>query len=302
MSIIDYLKDIDITYAYADGKYTPLTDISTLGYDELIINDNSIDSSLAMNRNISILDRILRQKLDKGKTFSSSDIECDAPHGYILVTDGTGQTPYWIDPLLFKDNLMKSEAVSTTKLSYNYTTLNSNQFSTLTGATVTTKITLTSDTNNIILNTVDIPKTVGYTIKARITPIVRDVLTYGSNHLIVSGTGFDSTYSMFVVGGSGLIEIKPVGVEVIGTNTKITTDILFSSAYKAYIFKMDLTCDVFADTVSFKKQYIEDVTLIDSDLYISYVKKECNGAKAKFKIVGNNGLIIQYIDIDLITG
>lgn len=302
MSIIDYLKDADITYAYADGKYTPITDITTLGYDELIINDNSVDSSLAMNRNISVLERILRQKLDKGKTYSANDIYCDAPHGYILVTDGAGQMPYWIDPLLFKDTLMKSEAVSSTKLSYNYTTMNSSQFSTLTGATVTNKITVTSDASSIILNAVDVPKTVGYTFKMRITPIVRDVLTYGSNHMIISGTGFDATYSFYVVTGAGLIEVKPTSTEVIGTNTKINTDIVFSSAYRAFIFKMDLTSDIYTDTVAYKKQYLEDVVLVESDLYLSFVKKECNGTKVKFKIVGNSGLVIQYIDIYLITG
>lgn len=302
MSIKDYTNDVDVLYVYSDGKYSILDDPSTLGYTELVINDNSIDSSSAMNRNISILDRILRQKLDKGKTFTSSDINCDAPHGYILVTDGPGQMPYWVDPLLFKDNLMKSEAVSSTKLSYNYSTITSGLFSTTTGATVTNKITFTSDTNSLILNAVDVPKTVSYTYKMRITPIVRDVLTYGTNHMIISGTGFDRTYSFYVITGSGLIEVKPTSTEIVGSNTRINTDITFSSAYRAYIFKMDVTADVYTDTVSYKKQYIEDVTLVDTDLYINYVKKECDGTKVKFKIVGNSGLVIQYIDIELITG
>lgn len=300
--IKDYLNDVDIVYSYLDGNYTPLTDISTLGYNELIINDNSIDSNFIMNRNISVLERVLRNKVDKGKTFSNTDIQCDAPQGYILVTDGPGQSPYWVDPLLFKDSIMKSEVVSSTKLSYNYSTIQSSQFSTITGASITDKITFTSDSSSVILNAVTIPNTVEYGMKMRITPINRNVLSYGQNHMIISGTGFDSTYSFYVITGVGLIEIKPTMIEVVGTNTKITTDTVFTSAYKAYMFKLDVSCDIYVDSVGYKKQYIEDVTMVDNDLYLSYVRKECSGTKIKFKLVGNSSLVVQYIDIDLKTG
>lgn len=300
--IKDYLTDVDTVYSYLDGVYTPLTDMATLGYTELIINDNSIDSSYAMNRNISVLERVLRSKMDKGKTFTYSDIQCDAPQGYILVTDGPGQTPYWVDPILFKDSLMKSEAVSTTKLSYNYSTILSSQFSTITGATITDKITFTSDASSVILNAVTIPNTVEYGMKMRITPINRTVLSYGQNHMIIAGTGLDSTYSFYAITGVGLVEIKATSVDIVGSNTKITTDTVFTTAYKVYAFKLDVTCDVYVDSVGYKKQYIEDVTVTDDDLFLSFVRKECSGTKIKFKLVGNSNLIIQYIDIDLKTG
>lgn len=277
-----------------EGVISELTDLITLQSNDLIIGEyEDFQMTDALNRNISVLSNRLGKKMSKTKMFNATDIECNAPVGYILVTDGPGMKPYWIDPVLYQLSISQKQQINTSKVLLDYSTINSSQF-TVNGCTVTDKLTFTDGT--AILNPLSCNLIEGYKMTIKVTPIKKSVLSYTTTHIVISGE-YTTDYKLYGVSDVGLIEIIPTNVTTVSGDTKIDTSTQFKTLYSAYMLK--LTSEVSIDSpAKFVSQSIEDITLDGDDFVISYAKKESNTLYIGAKFTSKNS-VIKYVLIDL---
>ena len=276
-----------------DGVISPLTDLVVLQSNDLVIGEyDDLQYTEALNRNMSVLFNRLYKKMSKNKKFDATDIECNAPVGYILVTDGPGIKPYWIDPILYKMSLSENEIVKNEKVLFDYSTFNASYF-TLSGASISDRLTFTEGT--ALINTLTVSNTQKYQLKVKISPIKRDILLYTPEYFIISGADFNDTYKLFVTSDVGLIEIKPTSIVVEGTNVKVTTSTQYKTLYKAYY--VSLKSEIVVNT-SLIEQHIEETLLDGDDLLLVYSARESNTTNIGAKFTSKNS-VIKYILIDL---
>lgn len=297
MNLSQYFSTSDKIYVVRDGAIEPIENASNLSQTDLILNDNTLDRAKAFDRNVNMLYQKIQTKMDKGVVFSEGSIECNAPHGHILMSEGVGQIPVWVSPSSFMSSLSELELIYNEGLLYDSTTINTDLFSSIIGGTVEGNITLRDETNEIVFNSIDLPLVVDYTIKATITPLVRTVLGYGVGKIVIEGTDFDDTYQLYISSDIGLVKIDVVDTGIEGSNTIVYTDSTYSGAYKAYLFKLDIYSDISTvDTVDLKRQNEEHLEPNGNDLIISYYRKECNGTVFNSKLSGSVGLVIKSIE------
>jgi len=297
MDLSQYFSSSDKVYVVRDGQIEPIESSGNLLQTDLILNDNTLDRAKAFDRNVNMLYQKIQTKMDKSVIFSEGQIECDAPHGHILMSEGVGQNPIWVSPDSFMSSLSELELIYNEGLLYDNTTINADLFSSVIGGTVEGNITLRDTSNEIVFNSIDLPLVVDYTIKATVTPLVRTVLGYGQGKIVIEGTDFDDTYQLYISSDVGLVKIDITDTGIEGSNTTVYTDSSYTGAYKAYLFKLDIYSDISSsETFDLKRQNEEHLEPNGNDLIISYYRKECNGTIFNSKLSGSVGLIIKSIE------
>ena len=287
-----YYKDQESLYLYTD---VDLRDKS----EELILNDNTFDYYTAMNRNISVMANKLFKKMPRNKSLDITNIE-GGPLGFVLISDGSGNNPYWENPTKVQEMLKTIEIVNQEYFILDSVTLKSDLFTSLVNCSVTNNITFTG-TGSLFLKPYTINNTGSYSMEMTIKPTILDLVKSSANEIVVRDLGLVTGDKYLAITERGPILLENVQVSVSSNMSLITTTSYFSTAYKVYCFSGAISVDIFSTSRNFKTAQFEDIYINNDRVIIKYSTKECSGNKLEMQIFGRKGDVIEKIQIKLNT-